>query len=293
LLVPQDVRERKGSFYTPKIWVELSQKYLADVFGKDWQDEYYVWDCAAGTGNLLAGLINKDNIWASTLDKADVDVMKDRIENGANLWDQQVFQFDFLNDEFLPLSKGGKLPEELYNIISDEKKRKKLMLYINPPYAEADNRRGEGRTGVAETKIHKKYSDLMGYTKRELYIHFLTRMYQEIPCCKIANFSTLKELQAPRFIDFRNFFKSKLLKIFMMPDFSFDNVNGKFPISFSIWDTSINVDFKQSKADVYDIDGNLIYTKNIWNYDNKKLINDWVNISQIKFRVYCNNYRCW
>jgi hypothetical protein len=33
LLVPQDVRERKGSFFTPKIWVELSQKYIADVFG--------------------------------------------------------------------------------------------------------------------------------------------------------------------------------------------------------------------------------------------------------------------
>ncbi|MCL2597209.1 MAG: hypothetical protein FWD66_06050, partial [Paludibacter sp.] len=28
LLVPQDVRERKGSFFTPQIWVELSQKYL-------------------------------------------------------------------------------------------------------------------------------------------------------------------------------------------------------------------------------------------------------------------------
>ncbi|WP_027003805.1 hypothetical protein, partial [Hugenholtzia roseola] len=47
LLVPQDVRERKGSFFTPQIWVELSQKYLTEVLGQDWQDEYYVWDCAA------------------------------------------------------------------------------------------------------------------------------------------------------------------------------------------------------------------------------------------------------
>ena len=43
LLVPQDVRERKGSFFTPKKWVELSQKYIADVLGEDWQDEYYIW----------------------------------------------------------------------------------------------------------------------------------------------------------------------------------------------------------------------------------------------------------
>ena len=51
LLVPQDVRERKGSFFTPKIWVEKSQQYLADVLGENWQDEYYIWDCCAGTGN--------------------------------------------------------------------------------------------------------------------------------------------------------------------------------------------------------------------------------------------------
>ncbi|MCX8474068.1 MAG: hypothetical protein ORN85_10530, partial [Sediminibacterium sp.] len=87
LLVPQDVRERKGSFFTPQIWVELSQKYLTDVLGEDWQDEYYVWDCAAGTGNLLTGLTNKYNIWASTLDRQDVEVMHDRIKNGANLLD--------------------------------------------------------------------------------------------------------------------------------------------------------------------------------------------------------------
>ena len=42
LLVPQDVRERKGSFFTPQIWVELSQKYLTDTLGEDWQEEYYI-----------------------------------------------------------------------------------------------------------------------------------------------------------------------------------------------------------------------------------------------------------
>ncbi|MFY7786410.1 MAG: hypothetical protein ACOVQA_00935, partial [Thermoflexibacteraceae bacterium] len=127
LLVPQDVRERKGSFFTPQIWVELSQKYLADVLGEDWQDEYYIWDCAAGTGNLLTGLTNKRRIFASTLDKQDVDVIKDRIQNGANLLESHVFQFDFLNDSF------DKLPQNLQEIINNPEKRKKLVIYINPP----------------------------------------------------------------------------------------------------------------------------------------------------------------
>ena len=85
LLVPQDIRERKGAFFTPRQWVELSQKYLCDFLGENWQEEYYIWDCAAGTGNLLAGLTNKYNIWASTLDQADVKVMHDRVKQGAIL----------------------------------------------------------------------------------------------------------------------------------------------------------------------------------------------------------------
>lgn len=111
--------------------------------GEDWQDEYYIWDCAAGTGNLLAGLTNKYHIFASTLDQSDVNAMHERIENGALLLHDYVFQFDFLNDEFSPISKGGKLPDDLYNIITDEEKRKKLVMYINPPYAESGSTKKE------------------------------------------------------------------------------------------------------------------------------------------------------
>ncbi|MDE0470808.1 MAG: hypothetical protein OXH57_02610, partial [Ekhidna sp.] len=156
LLVPQDVRERKGSYFTPQIWVELSQKYLSDVLGEDWQEEYYVWDCAAGTGNLLHGLTNKYHIWASTLDQQDVEVMKDRIKNGANLLKDHVFQFDFLNDDF------SKLPQPLQNIINDEEKRKKLVIYINPPYAEVSSVGGKGKAGVNQSKAHDKYIELIG-----------------------------------------------------------------------------------------------------------------------------------
>jgi len=115
LLVPQDVRERKGSYFTPRKWVELSQQYIAAELGEDWQDEYYVWDCAAGTGNLLAGLTNKYNIWASTLDAQDVKAMHDLINNNClNLLEKHVFQFDFLNDrdQFLYPNDGWTTDKE-------------------------------------------------------------------------------------------------------------------------------------------------------------------------------------
>ena len=116
----------------------------------------------------------------------------------------------------------------------------------------------------------------MGYTKRELYIQFLTRIYQEISGCKIGEFSKLKALQAPRFSDFRFFFKAKLKKCFIVPADSFDNVKGVFPIGFKIWDTSVKSDFKHIKTETYDSENTFIGYKGIWNFDNQKLINDWV-----------------
>jgi len=86
LLVPKDIRERKGSFFTPQGWVELSQKYISDSLVIDWQKEYYVWDCCAGTGNMLIGINRKlENVFASTIDDSDVKAIYDRIDNGARL----------------------------------------------------------------------------------------------------------------------------------------------------------------------------------------------------------------
>ncbi|TAF75601.1 MAG: hypothetical protein EAZ53_05735 [Bacteroidetes bacterium] len=280
LLVPQDVRERKGSFFTPQIWVELSQKYLTDVLGEDWQDEYYIWDCAAGTGNLLAGLSNKYNIWASTLDKQDVEVMHDRINNGANLLDDHVFQFDFLNDEFLPISKGGKLPDSLYQVISNENKRKKLVIYINPPYAEASDKKTltkiEGKRGVEQSKTNLKYAKHLGQGNAELFVQFLTRIYFEIPESIIAEFSTLKIISGPHFINFRSFFKAKMEKAFICPAQSFDNVKGKFPIGFMIWDTSKKVKYDKIETQVFDENNTELGKKNFYVYDKDQYINDWI-----------------
>ncbi|HOV35834.1 MAG TPA: hypothetical protein PLJ19_04675 [Dysgonamonadaceae bacterium] len=266
LLVPQDIRERKGSFFTPQIWVELSQKYLTDVLGENWQDEYYVWDCAAGTGNLLAGLTNKYNIWASTLDQQDVEVMHDRISNGANLLHDHVFQFDFLNDDF------SKLPLPLQTIINDPEKRKKLVVYINPPY-----KRG---LGVANTNFH---NEEIGEAKDELYIQFLYRIYKEINGCKIGIFSKLKLLNAPDFETMRLTFQAKLEKLFIVPAYTFDNVKGKFPIGFQFYDTSKKEIFHSILADVYDEDKNMIKTKWFSNYNNAKFLNKWLISYKYKY----------
>ncbi len=251
LLVPQDVRERKGSFFTPQIWVELSQKYLTDVLGTDWQDDYYIWDCAAGTGNLLAGLTNKYHIYASTLDRQDIDVIHDRIKNGANLLEKQCFQFDFLNDDFT------KLPQSLQNIINDPEKRKKLVMYINPPYAEATSAKtvtgtGKNKAGVAkDSNLREIYRAKINGASNEIFALFMARIYDKIPNVKLAQFSTLKFVSGTNFIKFRDFFLAKFLGGFVVRADSFDNVKGAFPIGFTMWDLNVKENIKEIKCEIF------------------------------------------
>ncbi len=282
LLVPQDVRERKGAYFTPQIWVEKSQQYIADVLGADWQDEYYVWDCCAGTGNLLNGLTNKYNIWASTIDQQDVDVMKERIGNGANLLENHVFQFDFLNDDF------SKLPVELQKIVNDENKRKKLVIYINPPYAEAGNAKqlsgnGINKTDVAVTqKTYSKYVGKIGIAGRELFAQFFIRIYIEIQGCILVQFSTLKHLQAPNFISFRNVFKPKLENAFLVPSYTFDNVKGQFPIGLFIWNCDKEDFFTRIEVKAFNDNGDFFCMKEINSNVGFKTLTDWIIETRIR-----------
>jgi len=274
LLVPQNIREIKGAYFTPQIWVEKSQEYLAKVFGEDWQDEYYIWDCCAGTCNLLVGLTNKYNVWASTIDQPDVDIVHHFIANNEfNLLESHVFRFDFLNDGF------SKLPKELQDIINDEEKREKLIIYMNPPYGEGDRRIGQGRTGIAVSAIQEKYSEQIGYAKREIFVQFLARIYAEIPGCKIAEFSKMKVIGSPKFRVFREFFQATLEKCFVIPADTFDNVFGKFPIGFKIWDTvewAEKIPIEKITADVFNREGKRAGKKEFWFYDDCQFINDWV-----------------
>lgn len=275
LLVPQDIRERKGAFFTPRIWVELSQKYIADYLGEDWQEEYYIWDCAAGTGNLLAGLTNKYNIYASTLDQADINVMHERIEHGANLLENHVFQFDFLNDDFT------KLPSSLQDIINDPEKRKKLVIYINPPYAEAAQY-GNSKDGLSVTKTYTEFKEIISFAVNELYSQFFARIYKEVPNCKLAAFSTLKYITASNFEKFRSYFKAEYLNGFVCRANTFDNVKGIFPISFLFWNLENKVEIEQIICDVIDNEGNIEGIKKFVAVKKGHVINDWL-------RNYFNN----
>jgi hypothetical protein len=238
--------------------------------GENWQEDYYIWDCAAGTGNLLAGLTNKYNIYASTLDQADVNVIHERIDHGANLLKGNVFQFDFLNDELVPVSKGGKMPDSLFEIISNAEKRKKLVLYINPPYAEATSSKtvtgtGENKSGVTTNfKINELLKPKIGNASNEIFALFMANMYEKIPGCILGQFSKLKFVNGSNFKKFKEYFLAEYISGFIVPGDTFDNVKGQFPIGFTIWNTSKKSKINTISTDVFDKNGNFNSIKNFY-----------------------------
>ena len=251
-LLPLDEQKFKGAYYTPLHIVDKAYDELKATLGDNWQDRYIVWDMCAGVGNLEAKHSNLRNVFMSTLDQADVTIMK----SNPAFAGAEIFQYDYLNDDITDFGEidyglSNKLPAALRQAIADAKAgtegAKPILVLINPPYAEAmnvDNIKEAGsnaalKKGVASTRISHGMSGL-GYAARELFVQFLHRIMNELPNAKLAMFSKLKYVNAPNFTAFRQQWTAQYLDGFVVHSKAFDGLKGDFPIGFLIWDLAKN-----------------------------------------------------
>ena len=284
-LIPLDERSFKGAYYTPLHVVDKAYDKLTEVLGTNWQKEYIVWDMCCGVGNLETKHSNPRNIYMSTLDQADVDVMKATKTCVA----ATRFQYDYLNDDItddgkIDYSLTNKLPVGLQKAIAEGKK---ILVLINPPYAEAtssDNTTqagGESKSGVAKTKFAKTAMEKYGKASNDLYTQFVARVAHELPNAKLAMFSTLKYISAPTLQEFRKNWKAEYLDGFIVHSQAFDGLNGDFPIGFLIWQTNqlakVKRPFTEVMVEVLDKKVTPIGEKFFYTLDNELLLTDWVN----------------
>ncbi|RDU60013.1 hypothetical protein CQA63_04475 [Helicobacter marmotae] len=170
----------------------------------------------------------------------------------------------------------------MQEILKNDKKREKLLIFINPPYAEASNRKtpsgtGENKTQVStDTKIYHQYSNIYGTATRELFAQFFIRIYNEIPHCMLASFSTLKYINAQYYDKFRKNFQAKFLRGFACPSDTFDNVSGQFPIGFLIWDTKIKKPIKRLSLDIFNDKNEYLFKKRFFAHNTNSYIIDWL-----------------
>lgn len=290
-LIPLDERSFKGAFYTPLHVVDKAYDKLSETLGKNWQENYLVWDMCCGVGNLEVKHSNHRNVFMSTLDQADIDVMRATRTCAA----ATRFQYDYLNDDIddfgrIDYSLTNKMPKALRDAIADanagKPDAKKILVLINPPYAEATNsdniipgRTSDSKTGVSKTRIAQGMPEY-GYASRELYSQFLVRISLEIPTATIAIFSTLKYLNASNFEKFRSNWNAEFKNGFIVHSKAFDGLKGEFPIGFLIWQTYQNSPekFSNSKIDLEIFDKNAvpIGMKSFFNFNNNAYLNLWM-----------------
>ena len=283
-LIPLDERSFKGAYYTPLHVVDKAYDKLVEVLGENWQKDYIVWDMCCGVGNLEVKHSNPRNIYMSTLDQADIDVMKATKTCVA----AQRFQYDYLNDDItddgqIDYSLSNKVPVPLRAAIAAGKK---ILVLINPPYAESTNRGNtevklgtENKTGVATTRVGDSMADY-GYASRELFAQFLVRIGIEMPTATVAMFSTMKYINAPNFEKFRQEWNALYKGGFVVHNQAFDGMSGKFPIGFLIWKTdqtaAIKTPITEISVDVLDKNALPIGEKVYCNVPNSQLLTNWI-----------------
>ena len=301
-LIEDENRRREGAFFTPTSWVNEAHRMIEKELGEDWRDEYVVWDCCSGTGNLTRDYKFKE-LYCSTLLQEEIDILK-----GNNINPEAThFRYDFLDLKKSSLGKlrgegdlkkyiksleredEEKLPEGLLRVLKS-KENEKIVFLMNPPYGTAGNMKntvGDHKSGVAESSINMIMKDKkMGSSSSQLYAQFLYR----IMMCKekykldnvvIAFYSKPSFLSGPAFKIFRkeflNKFEYKNGMLFQANHFS--DVSGVWGVSFTVWKDGETVNKNEFKMDLKDIKTDKIVKigdKTIYNLDDTEKASDWI-----------------
>ena len=288
-LLPVDEQKFKGAYYTPLHIVDKAYDQLRATLGPNWQDRYIVWDMCAGVGNLEAKHSNLRNVFMSTLDQADVTIMK----SNPAFAGAEIFQYDYLNDDITDFGEidytlSGKVPRSLRQAIADAREGKRgakpILVLINPPYAEAtssDNAvsQGEDRSkkGVARSRFSLAGMSEYGKASNELFTQFLARSYKEVPLAKLATFGTIKYINSQALEIFRLVWQANYLGGFVVHSRAFDGLNGDFPIGFLVWDTAQHERIKEVDVVALDRNGDLYGEKVFVSVENSRLLATWVH----------------
>lgn len=247
-MTEENLRRRTGEFYTPLAFTDKSFKYLCKTVGEWWRDDNFrLWDMAAGTGNLEFNFTPDilKRCYISTLIHDDAAYCKSIFAEAT------VFQYDYLNDS------ADKLPEKLRSDLANP--NIKWIIYINPPYATAANNHSnkKAKFSVSMTEIRKQMiDDDLKSSSQELYTQFLYRISNDFANRQawLGMFSSLKYVksgQEEKFLD--KVFSYKYERGFVFNSKVFHGCTGQFPVGFLIWNLSEHISLYEQEIllDVY------------------------------------------
>ena len=280
-LIEDTTRRFNGEFYTPTIWVNKVHNIISEKLGYNWKDEYVIWDCAWGTGNLTRDY-NFKNLYCSTINELDLEL---GLNNNKN---SKKFIYDFLNDDISMLDgekiSNIKMPSDLLEFINN---KNKILFFINPPYATAGNQDNTSKKGIAKTDINKLMKkDKVGRCSENLYAQFMYRILKMKR--NLNNNIFIAIFTKPNYLTSETYkiFRKEYLKEFkyeygmLFNAGHFSDTSNLWGISFSIWSPGYTENKCEFVHDLLDINNNGIVEKigekRIYNLDNEIQANVWV-----------------
>lgn len=303
-LIEDADRRRRGDFYTPTVWVDEAHKLISKHLGNNWRNEYMVYDCCWGTGNLTRDYKFKE-LYCSTLIASDLALAEKYNRDAVK------FQYDFLNDDVDIFEKLEKIKAErgyltvadfiehdvkMYNeapgLIKGLIEGKKLLFLINPPYGAATNLKNKitgdkAKTDIATTNkiVDGMKADKIGAATQNLYIQFYYRIKKicnlfDVPCI-IGSFTPTAVLTGASVKGFRSFmFKDmQVTDGYVLQASSFANVAGNWGILFALLQSSTDIFKDNTSVRVlqYNVNGvSFVQNKRLYNMDNALALSDWV-----------------
>ncbi|MBR2773386.1 MAG: hypothetical protein IKD73_00145 [Selenomonadaceae bacterium] len=276
-MTEENLRRFTGEFYTPKLFADKAVEYLQKTVGDWWKDENFrLWDMAAGTGNLEFSLPEESlaKCYISTLNKDEAAYCAKTFSAAT------CFQYDFLNDD------ADKLPENLKNDLANP--NIKWIIFINPPYATGNDGRRikSSKSGVSETLIKRKMiEEKLQSASLELFSQFIYRISNEFAnrIAYLGIFSKLKYISSEREKLFRDkIFRYKFERGFVFNSKNFNGCNASFPVGFLIWNLSehISLEKQEIKLEVWDNYKNILVRPAVKTFSTKnteELLNKWID----------------
>jgi len=239
-------RRMQGAFFTPTNLVDEAHRGIAEKYGENWKDEYVVWDCCSGTGNLTRDYKFKE-LYSSTLIRDEHDI---KIQNNVNP-EGTHFIYDFLSciiEDTLFGNGEEAFPEGLVEALNQNKK---IIIIMNPPYGTAGSggtKDGDHKAGIAKTFINNEMKkDNMGACCQNLYPQFMYKIvklkeYYGLYNINICQFSPTLFLTGGSYQKFRKYFFSnfKFEDGFSVCASVFSDVSSQWGILFSMWSAGQN-----------------------------------------------------
>ena len=288
-LIEETKRRRSGEFYTPTPFVDYAHQMLSEQLGENWRDEYVVWDCCWGTGNLTRDYRFKE-LYASTLEQAELTIGEHYNKEATK------FVFDFLNDPIEgDLTGKTGVPQGLRDALQNDKP---ILFFINPPYARNS---GDNNVGTSDevcfTMVREVMNNCnMGVCVSNMYAQFLYRILMLKKQFNLSNiclgfFSPTLYLSGESWKHFRADFMNnfEFCKACTFKASYFADVADSWGIAFSVWKNGITQDQTTFSHTMIDLEEGVVVptgNKNIYNVDDAKTASVWLREETKSLKTY-------